>query len=125
MAADQTNKLQFLELVRFSGHPRHPPGWYDSGVKEISARNPSVQWVLPGCLPCAGCQKICFLKIKSVKKLTIHECFPGASFCNIINRFMHSNIQIRLDKNLSENVTKTLTVLSLSFYFSRLLSYTL
>ena len=25
-----------------SGHPRHPPGWCNSGVKEILARNPSV-----------------------------------------------------------------------------------
>ena len=39
---DQTNKLYFLELVRFSGHPRPPPGWYNSEVKEILARNPSV-----------------------------------------------------------------------------------
>ena len=52
-------------------------------------------------------------------------CFLGASFCNIILRFMHRIFQMRLDKNLSENVTKTLTVLSLSFYFSRLLSYTM
>ena len=34
--------LQFLELFCFSGHPKHLPGWYNSGVKEILARNPSV-----------------------------------------------------------------------------------
>jgi hypothetical protein len=86
-------------------------------VKEISARNPSVQWVLPDCFPCAGCKKKYFLKIKSVR-----ECFPDASFCNIITWFMHSNIQIRLDQNLSENITKTLTVLSLSFHCRFLVS---
>ena len=39
----QGNKqIIVFELVCFSGHPRHPPGWYNSGVKEMSARNPSV-----------------------------------------------------------------------------------
>ena len=33
---------KFLELVSFSGHPRHLPGWYNSGVKEILAKNSSV-----------------------------------------------------------------------------------
>ena len=40
----RTNKqIIVIELVCFSGHPRHPPGWYNSGVKEILAKNPSVQ----------------------------------------------------------------------------------
>ena len=38
--ADQAN-----QLVPWAGHPRHSPGWYNSVVKEISARNPSVQLI--------------------------------------------------------------------------------
>ena len=40
--ADQTNKLLFLDLICSSGHPRQALEWYNSRVKKILARNPSV-----------------------------------------------------------------------------------
>ena len=33
---------RWCHLFPFSEHPRHPPGGYDSGVKYILARNPTV-----------------------------------------------------------------------------------
>ena len=59
---NQTNKLWFLELVRFSGHLRYPPGWYDSGLKEMSARNPSVERP----------REVCRLTVKSDETVLYH-----------------------------------------------------
>ena len=44
LAEKQQTKQTNYSFLSFSGHP----GWYNSGVKEISARNPSVYRFMAG-----------------------------------------------------------------------------
>ena len=96
----QTKQTNYSSLsLSASGHPRHSPGWYTNGVKEISARNPSVQY-------CETCKRS--IEVLSIDKTRVRWwwCALKSSSRNSLISIMRMAgllIRVRLKSDFSKN----------------------